>query len=253
MSSVSRKKDRVRLEGELQGQGYGKLLRGLQERAPFLKRFPSWAEVLAFMQEEASHDPAKDEVLCAIFQARSEDRDARWNTVLLTMFWPGLQSIRHQKRHWDRDSAEFWQAIVCAFLDVVSRLDLKKRPTRLASKLCCETIHRLHDLYRKIWDQAAFEIPTDPQILDSFPSDTWEAAVAKVRAREDEEAEVERLRRHMLAGRLGKEDFALLVATRVHGQSLADYARQAGLGYQVAKKRRQRAEAALRRFEGGER
>lgn len=33
-----------------------------------------------------------------------------------------------------------------------------------------------------------------------------------------------------------------------YGKSVADYAREAGMNYQVAKKGRQRAEAVIRRF-----
>jgi len=62
---------------------------------------------------------------------------------------------------------------------------------------------------------------------------------------------VERLREHMEAGRISDADFLLLVGTKVYGNSLADYAREVGIDYQVAKKRRQRAEARIKRFEEG--
>ena len=60
--------------------------------------------------------------------------------------------------------------------------------------------------------------------------------------------EIQRLREHMEAGRISEADFLLLVGTRVYGKSVADYARETGLDYQVAKKRRQRAEAVISRF-----
>ncbi len=41
------------------------------------------------------------------------------------------------------------------------------------------------------------------------------------------------------------EQFDLLVGTRVYDSPLADYARKAGLDYELAKKRRQRAEARI--------
>ncbi len=59
----------------------------------------------------------------------------------------------------------------------------------------------------------------------------------------------ERLREHLNAGRITEADFLLLIGTRVYGKSVADCARETGLDYQVAKKRRQRAEAAIGRFE----
>ncbi len=70
-----------------------------------------------------------------------------------------------------------------------------------------------------------------------------------IELRQAQELEIQRLREHMEAGRLSEADCLLLVGTRVYGQSIADYARVAGLDYQVPKKRRQRAEAALGRFQ----
>ena len=67
--------------------------------------------------------------------------------------------------------------------------------------------------------------------------------------REVHQREVARLREHVIAGRISERDFLLLVATRLYGQTIAGYARQVGLDYQVAKKRRLRAEAVIRRFE----
>jgi len=56
----------------------------------------------------------------------------------------------------------------------------------------------------------------------------------------------------MEAGKLKEEGFSILVSTRICGQSLADFARESGLTYNCAKKRRQRTEAKLRRYEAGE-
>ena len=57
----------------------------------------------------------------------------------------------------------------------------------------------------------------------------------------------------MDAGRITTADGLLLIGTRVYGTSVADYARDTGVAYQVAKKRRQRAEAAIGRFEKAQR
>ncbi|MDP6113782.1 MAG: hypothetical protein QGG53_18135, partial [Planctomycetota bacterium] len=67
--------------------------------------------------------------------------------------------------------------------------------------------------------------------------------------RERQENAIESLRAHAKAGRINKSDLQLIVATRVNGQSLADYSCEEGLSYETAKKRRQRAEAEIRRYE----
>jgi hypothetical protein len=67
--------------------------------------------------------------------------------------------------------------------------------------------------------------------------------------REQLDLQVRRFRHHLDAGRIGEVDFNLLVGTRVYGKLLRECAEEAGLSYQAAKKRRQRAEAAIRRAE----
>jgi hypothetical protein len=61
--------------------------------------------------------------------------------------------------------------------------------------------------------------------------------------------QVSKLREHLSAGRISEPEFFMLLGTRLHGSSLAEYARVLGLDYEVAKKRRLRLEARLRRLE----
>ena len=93
MASVSRDRDRARLERQLETEEYQELLADLQQREPFLRRFTTWADVLAFMRQGTSQDPSKDEVLRPILAAHGEDGDHRWRVILLALFWPGLGSI----------------------------------------------------------------------------------------------------------------------------------------------------------------
>ncbi len=249
MASVSRERDRVRLEQELQTDDYQHLLAKLQEREPFLRQFRTWVDVIAFMRSGTSTDPRKDEILRPIFETHAHDEDPRWRAILLAIFWPGLASIHFQKRGWDADQHERWQNIVWTFLQVVCRLDVKRRPDRLVQKVFNDTIHRLHDEYRRTWNHTNRELVTDPEEIDALADTIAGIDLAGIEFREAQEIEVRRLRGHLDAGRISEEDFLLLIGTRVYGQSVADYAREAGLDYQVAKKRRQRAEAVIDRFE----
>jgi len=246
MSSGSRQSDRQRLEREIAGAGYAALLGRLREKEPFLQRFASWAEVLEFMHRGTSRDPRKDLVLRPILQAHGEDRDPHWRTLLLAFFWPGLESIHSRRRRWDADPDERWQGIVWAFLRVVCRVDVRTRPDRLVQKLFNGTVRQFHKDCSREWARADVEVPTDPDHLDAV---AVAAPQPRLEAEDERRAEVERLRRHLKAGRISETDFLLLVGTRIYGQSLADYARAEGLDYQAAKKRRQRAEAAIRPYE----
>jgi hypothetical protein len=243
---ASRERNREQLEQEIRSDGYQGLLRRLKEGEPFLRRFAGWEEVLAFMREGTSRDPRKDDVLRPVFRAHRADGDARWRTILLVIFWPGLASIHRQKRTWDPDPEELWQNVLWTFLRVVCRIDVARRPARLVQKVFNDTVHDLHEEYRRTWDRTGPECPWDDKVGPVAGAHGID--FDGIALRETREAEIRRLREHLAAGRIGEADYLLLVGTRVYGRSVADYARGAGLDYQVAKKRRQRVEAALRRF-----
>jgi len=245
----SRERDRERLEQELETSEYQRLLRDLQQRNPFLRQFRTWADVIAFMREGTSQDPRMDEVLRPIFAAHAADQDPRWRAVLLAIFWPGLQSIHFRKRRWDRDPEELWHNIAWTFLEVLCRIDVRSRPERLGQKVVNDTAHHLHDEYRRIWDRANKERAADPEEMEGLSGLVTEINTVDMELREAQELEIGRLREHLEAGRITEADYLLLVGTRVYGKPVVDYAREMGVAYQVAKKRRQRAEAVIRGFE----
>lgn len=249
MASVSRDRDRARLERELHTDEYQHLLWHLQKHEPFLRQFTTWADVIGYMRTGTSTDPRKDDILRPIFTAHAEDQDPRWRAILLAIFWPGLESIHFQKRSWDVDQRERWQNITWAFLQVLCRIDVKRRPWRLVQKVFNDTVHRLYDEYRRTWNRTNREVAMDPDEIDALAGDMNGVDLAGIELREVQEIEIQRFRQHRNAGRISEADFLLLVGTRVYGKSIADFARETGLDYQVAKKRRQRAEAVICRFE----
>jgi len=249
MASVSRERDRARLEQELRTDDYQNLLEKLQRNKPFLRQFRTWAGVIAFMRSGTSTDPRKDEILRPIFEAHRQDQDPSWRTILLVIFWPGLISIHFQRAGWDADSHERWQNIAWIFFQVVCRVDVTRRTDRLVQKVFNDTVHHLHQEYRRLWNRANHELPTDPKLVEVLAGGVEGVDLPGIELRQAQELEIQRLRAHMEAGRLSEADFLLLVGTRIYETSVVDYARAMGLDYQVAKKRRQRAEAAIGRFE----
>ena len=201
------------------------------------------------MRSGTSRDPRKDEILRPIFEAHGQDEDPRWRTIFMAIFWPGLRSIDFQKRHWDPDQDERWQNVTWTFLRVLCRLDVKRRPDRLVQKVYNDTVHHLYDEYRRVWNRTNREFYAEPEEIDALAGGVEGIDFVGIELRERQAIEIERLREHLDAGRITEADFLLLVGTRVYGKSVADYAREAALDYQVAKKRRQRAEAAIRRAE----
>jgi len=92
-------------------------------------------------------------------------------------------------------------------------------------------------------------MPAEPERIIELAGAVSGIDVADIEQRQEHQQELAQLREHVAAGRLSEADYLLVVGTRKYVQSVADYARQNGLDYQVAKKRRQRAEAAIRQFE----
>jgi hypothetical protein len=192
------------------------------------------------MRRGTSRDPDKDAVLLPIVQAHAEDHAPCWRTILLVIFWPGLESIWRRKRHWDSDPDALWANILWAFLQTVCRLDPSKRSSRLVQKVINDVFHRLHDEYRREWNRAARQTVTDPdELAGRDVEDKRGAAAATLWV--EQEARIAILKAHRAAGRISDTDFLLLVGTQVYGRSLAECARESGLSYEAAKKRQQRA------------
>ncbi len=248
MSRSSRERDRERLEHEIQTDEYRKLLRDLQLGNPFLRQFSTWAQIVNFMRAGTSDDPRKDEILRPILAANAARQDSRWRTILLVIFWPGLLSLHFQKRHWDEDRDGLWDNITWTFLNILPRIDVTRRPDRLVQKVINDTAHHLHDEYRRIWDRLEREESVECGELDSVAAGPEDCPFEIVLNREEEELAIRGLRDHVDAGRITEVDLFLIVSTRVYGKQVADCARELGLAYQAAKKRRQRAEEAIRRF-----
>ena len=249
MSSASRKRERARLDQELRGAEYQGLLDGLRRGSAFVSRFETWPQVFEFMHGGTSNDPRKDEVLRPILRAQGETRNARWRTVLLAIFWPGLESIHWQKRGWDRNTDERWQNIVSTFFSVIERIDVNRRPTRLAQKLFNDTVHRLWDEYSRQWKRQKHEVCTDEEEMIIRAGGEEEVGFLEVDFRDEQEAKVRRLRELLEAGRISEADFLLLTGVHVDGRTVADCSRGIGLTVEAGKKRYQRARHVIDHIE----
>jgi len=223
------------------------MLRSLQQQEPFLTRFDSWLAVIEFMQEEPSHESTKDQVLRSILCAHKKDKDPRWRTILLVMFWPALESLHSKRSKWDDNLDELWQNILWTFLKVICMIDFENRSHRLIQKLISQTAHRLHDEYQRLWKRSEREIPVEREELEELAGGVEGIDIDAIEAREAQEAEVENLRSHVESGTIRESDLKLLAATRIYGQRLVDYAREAGIPYEYARRRRLQVEAKIAR------
>ncbi len=238
--------DHIRLEQELQTEPYQVLLEMLRRSERSFRQFQAWSEMIAFMHAGSSRDPRKNDILKAILRRHSEDRDHRWRTILLVIFWPALTSMHWQKRKWDKEKAVLWQNVLWAFLQTVCRIDIKRRDYGLVQKLVNDTAHRLYREYRRKWDQEKLEEEYALEMHEALANSVDDKGIAAVELQMEQDAEIERLQLLERTGLISETDLHLIVGTRIYGKSLTESAEEVGLGYQAARKRRQRAEAKIR-------
>jgi DNA-directed RNA polymerase specialized sigma24 family protein len=253
MAASTRDQDRRHLEHGLLTDEYQGLLERLQAEEQSLRGFGRWPDVVAFMRTGPASDPRTDVVLRPVLGAYGRDRDPRWLAILVVLVWHELETIARWKGHWDRDDGELWANIVATFFRVVSRLDVTRRPARLGQKLRNDVIHHVYAGYARRWARERPELAMVPRELENLADARTPDFDEILDARAACDREMERLRAHRAAGRLTEPEFLLMLGTRIYGASLAGYARGAGLKVETVKKRRQRLEARLRRFEGAAR
>jgi len=252
MCAASRRQELEHLERELKTEAYGALLQELKRHSHFLGRFDAWPDVVAFMRAGTSDDPRKDEVLKPILAAHGRNGCPRCTLVLTVIFWPALESIARKSRKLSPDQDELWQDVHCTFLEVLGRIDLAKRSARLVQKIYNDTHHRLRDKYRRRQQLTGRETPTCEEELEVVAGVVPDIDFDGIAVREWQEAELDRFRRHLVNGTIPGTGFEVLAATRVRGMSVSQYAAEVGIGFQAAKKRRQRAEEAIRRAESAD-
>lgn len=249
MRTASRDRDYERLIWEIGTGKYQDLLKHMQLGTPFFRQFPKWSDVIAFMRQGTSQDPLKDEILRPILMAHGKDQDHRWRTILLVVFWPALRSIQRKRGHYDRNEPdELWQRTFWAFHQTICAVNLKHRNNRLVQWIYNTTLCHLRDEYRRDWRREAREVRSESAPIEQV-ADIRGIDFDGIDRRIAEEIEIESLREHLAAGRIKEADFLLILGTRIYGQSIREYASGVGLNAEAAKKRRLRAEAAIRRFE----
>jgi len=245
VSSLPRE-ERILLFRDLQTETAHALLRKAQRRDQRFPQFTSWDEAIAFMHNAKEDAREKDAILRAIFSCRSEDGHPTWGTVLLLFFWPGLLSLFRRTFRYDPDKDERWRAITATFLESVKRLDVERRPDRIASKLMNDTRSYLYEKYDRIWTHQDRQRQQEPGFWKRHMKST---ATGHGKAGRDHhesaESVMQLLRKARAAGVLDEHDRYLLIGTILYGKSLADCACEIGLTYEAAKKRRQRAYRSL--------
>jgi hypothetical protein len=234
---------------EVRSAGYVELLRDVQTRHRAFQQFAAWNDLLKFMANPSADEALKNELLRTALEAFKTGGDCRWSTILLAIFWPGLESLCLRRQSWSADQDEIWQIAVTAFLETLRRVDTTKRTQRLVQKIINDTAHHLYDQFARGWRKAKHEVLADWDALQGLSADRLHYEPNRLHMMDAYDAAAWRLWLHVMEGRLSEDDYRLVVGTRIYGYSLNDFADALGESYEALKKRRQRAESCIRKYE----
>jgi len=234
--------DLDRLLDELTGEGYAELLDLLKEYDPVFQRFPTWRDLTSFMWTSVSRDLVKESILRTVLEVHTLDRRPHWRTILLVFFWPGLRSLHRKKQKWTDDAKEFWQEIVRTFLEVVHDLDPRTTRMHPTAAIYWGTFHALYRTYAAQWKRDKTELQVDAEFIQA-------QTLGSERQPSKEDALSTKFEALLQSGHINEVEFHLLVGSFVHGHPLRTCAKEAGLSYEAAKKRRQRGLQKLKDLE----
>lgn len=130
----------AQLESDMRSREYLTLLQSSQPDHPALMRFNDWASAVEFTRSRSSDRKTKNRIFAAVLQVRSDAGDSRWNTVILAMLLPALNSIYKRTFAWDREPDELWQNIVTTCLEAVREAEQKHNSRRLIERIYSTTV-----------------------------------------------------------------------------------------------------------------
>jgi hypothetical protein len=252
-------KDYARLEREIASESSTELLNQLKVDHPVLQPYGSWLEVVAETQHKARCDSDRDALLRPLLSTYRATRDCRIPSILMVMFWRRLRSLCRRKGAWDPDEDVRWANTLVAFHWSVFKYPIDDRPDRIESKILGDTLHRLYEDYERdlrfLDRNLLYDPRPKPDVAPQADRDKrrprergeWDLGVAVFETADGLKPEVEAYRRDLKAGVINETEFYVLLATRVYGQPLVDYAAEHSLDYQNLKRQRLRAEARRRR------
>lgn len=230
-----------------------KIFEELQNDCPELNRFDNPMDIVEFLHDPAEDCGRKDRILiCLLGEYRKGASPSFLSTLLLLSMWPALLQIfseRVKKAYYHDD---LWCELQAAFFESLPIYPLDARPRKVALNLKLETLRALCSRFRERNDGMAAErvfMDRAAEACELFPEENnpW-TTVCCAEAVEFEwdgesvEAARELLARLLDEGVITGADADLIFTTRVERMTLPDYAAGKDCGYEMLRKRRNRAE-----------
>lgn len=229
------------LEREIEKESFKTMFGEIKARNPILLEFHSPRCLIEFMHTEKENYEKKDGIIHALIREYQNNNRSLAPLIMLILF-PALEAIYFSKARKGMNDEELKGEISWAFLKTLWDYPLQNRPRKIAINLKMDTLHRVSEWGKKEWrfknQHEQFDEdhePVDPN-ADSAESEDIKSLLSVL----------------LKQGIITEAEYYLIIATRVYGQELKDYAREHGANFDAIRKRRQRAEAKiLKIIQGG--
>jgi len=237
---------------ETRSAAYRTLLNDLQAGNAIFRQFSRWSKVVRFVQTgKVKSREDLDLVLVPIFDEIAHEMDVQrrqmWSTILFALFWVPLEKLCRGNHSWCNDSNVRRQHLAFGFAKAIYAVAMGTRRQWIARKLMNDSQSTL----RKSCEEERRESSRAKRLRKKHETKSRALALLCTEAARLELAErferiLKDLNRCVHDCVITSSDFELLVATRLRGESLRDFGRNMGVSYEMAKKRRQRVERAIR-------
>lgn len=251
---------RNHLEQQVESQRFASRFDQIKGRHRALSEFSSVGELRTRLCDHSTSYVITDGVLLALIQEYQQQRDSDALALLHLLVFPSLDHIFNSKRSAEADIDLLWGEVEWAFLQAVLDYPVNRRRGRVAANLQLDTLLRVCR-----WQRAEVRAQEASARLAQY-LDTWQedlallgagvlalvgtppkAAIKPTFARAEARRAKGFLMRLVDQGIITEIDLRLLVEVHLQGRKVRHIADDLGLTYETARKRKQRAEAAIRK------
>jgi hypothetical protein len=237
------------LEREVHSSDGSDFLQALSAEHPEFAGFDSWDAVLQFLHDPGECGAKKDFILRLVLSGR-QCRPVLCQAVLALAFWPALASLFSKRAAITNasDQDDLWQEIYYAFVETINRIDISRRTERIATKIYGDTFSRFHIAWSRRCNHYSHETSFADEDLNFFLGSAENQDITDYDNRDDVQGKIQQLRHCVQRGLISESDYTLLMGAVIYGRGLRELARSESLDYETAKKRRQRALQAVKKY-----
>jgi len=243
----------------LESEEFLRFFHSLCRRIQVLGTLTTPAELRAALGKKGLPPEKQDLVLQAIIREYQAAPSGHMNSLLIEVFRPALSRLFHSLQAKRPEGTDLWADLTWTLLNLLWEYPVDRLPRKVAANVQLGVLKRItqaavrdarYQLFpgeeRRPWaDEFDFDALLDDGAL--HPNEIFAGRSEPAPPdNEDLERMEALLRTFVNGGVINEGSFYLILATRVYGRSLQDYASENALSYEAVKKQRKRAERAIR-------